>query len=530
MSLTQCESEGSASPIDISCSEGESEKQEHTYGQILKSSALIGGSSALNIAIGLVRTKAMAMLLGPAGFGLAGLYSSTADLVQTFAGMGVNSSGVRQIAESASSQDATRMARTAAVLRRTSLVLGAAGAVLMAAFSKQISLAAFGSDKHFAAICLLAVTVLLRSVAAGQTALIQGLRRISDLAKVSLTGALFGTIISIPIVYVFREKGVAPSLVAVAAMTIGTSWWYSRKIEVQAVSITASQAFREASALLKLGFAFMGSCLMTMASGYLVRIIILRIVGFAATGLYQSAWSLGGLYVGFILQSMGADFYPRLTASVGDNAKCNRLVNEQARVGLLLAGPGALATLTFSPVVIALFYSAKFGAAVGVLRWICLGTALQVVTWPMGFIVLAKGRQSLFFWSDFAWSAVYVGLAWAGVRYFGLTGAGMAFFASYIFHALLTYPVACYLTGFRWSRENMRTGLLFGVLIAVVSLSLYLLPLAAAVCIGTVAVAISSLYSIRVLLQLLSINKLPLRVKRWMSRLSVLPSTAADVS
>ena len=106
---------------------------------------------------------------------------------------------------------------------------------------------------------------------------------------------------------------------------------------------------------------------------------------------------LGGLYVGFILQAMAADFYPRLTASAHDNPMCNRLVNEQTQVGFFLAGPGVLATLTFTPIVIGLFYSAKFLAAVAVLRWICLGTTLQVITWPMGFIIVAKGKQALFF-------------------------------------------------------------------------------------------------------------------------------------
>src|SRR5262245_23897861 len=62
--------------------------EKHTYGQILKSSVLIGGSSVLNIGIGIVRTKAMAVLLGPAGFGLMGLYGSIADLAVSIAGMG----------------------------------------------------------------------------------------------------------------------------------------------------------------------------------------------------------------------------------------------------------------------------------------------------------------------------------------------------------------------------------------------------------------------------------------------------------
>ena len=99
---------------------------------------------------------------------------------------------------------------------------------------------------------------------------------------------------------------------------------------------------------------------MMMGSAYAVRAIVLHRVGIEATGLYQSAWMLGGLYVGFILQAMGADFYPRLTAVARDNAECNRLVNEQARVGMLLAGPGIVATLAFAPVVIALSTALTF--------------------------------------------------------------------------------------------------------------------------------------------------------------------------
>jgi len=66
---------------------------KHTYGRILKSSALIGGSSVLNIGIGILRTKAMAVLLGPAGFGLLGLYGSIIDLAVSIAGTSITGSG-----------------------------------------------------------------------------------------------------------------------------------------------------------------------------------------------------------------------------------------------------------------------------------------------------------------------------------------------------------------------------------------------------------------------------------------------------
>ena len=212
-----------------------------------------------------------------------------------------------------------------------------------------------------------------------------------------------------------------------------------------------------------------------------------------------------------------------MTAVAKDNAECNRLVNEQAQISLLLAGPGVIATLTFASVVIALFYSAKFGAAVEVLRWICLGTTLQVITWPMGFIIVAKGEQKIFFWAELAWTVVNVGLSWICVSSFGLNGAGIAFFGSYVFHWLLIYPIVRRLSGFRWSAANSKTGLLFLSLIAVVFCGFYVLPLLLATGIGTLAVILSGVYSIRVLVNLVSLDRIPRPIRRLLVWLWVVP-------
>lgn len=488
--------------------------EKHSYGEILKSSALIGGSQVLNIVIGIVRTKAMAVLLGPAGFGLMGVYGSIADLTRSLAELGINSSGVRQIAEAVGSDDTERIARTITVLRRAAVILGIFGAVLLVAFSGPVSMVTFGTNAHAGAVALLSLAVLCRLVADGQGALIQGMRRISDLAKVQILGALFGTMIGIPLVYFLREDGVVPTLISIAAMSLACAWWYSRKVKIQPPAMTTSQARREATSLLKLGFAFMGSGLLTMGAAYAARTIVLRMEGLDAAGFYSAAWTLGGLYVGIILQAMSADFYPRLVGAATDNPRCNRLVNEQAQVSLLLAGPGVLATLTLAPIIIALFYSAKFAEAVEVLRWICLGVALRVITWPIGFIIVAKNRQTIFLAAEVAWTLVNVGLTWICVMAFGLNGAGMAFFGSYVFHGLMIYAIVRRLSGFRWSMESVKTGLLFLSSIAVVFGGFYALPALWATGLGTVVMVLSSVYSLRVLLNFVSSDRIPRPLRR----------------
>ena len=501
-------------------------REQHTYGQILKSSALIGGSSAFTIAIGIIRTKAMAVLLGPAGVGLLGLYNSILDLALSIAALGINSSGVRQIAEAMGSGDSKRVALTAVVLRRTAAVLGIVGAAVLAMLSFRISDLTFGTEEHAGAVAMLAFALFFKLVADSQAALVQGMRRIADLAKLGVLGALIGTVVSIGFIYVLGESGIALALAGNAAMLLSASWWYSRKVHIEKPSLAFSKVREEAASLLRLGLAFMGSAFLMMGAAYAVRAIVLRAEGVDAAGFYQAAWTLGGLYVGFILQAMGADFYPRLVGAAEDHTECNRLVNEQAHVSLLLAGPGVLATLTLAPLVIDLFYTAKFAEAVEVLRWICLGMGLRVMTWPIGYIIVAKNKRLLFFGTDLAWTVVNVWLAWICINSFGLAGAGVAFFCSYVFHGLIVYPIVWRLTGFRLSADNMKTALLFLVLSGGVFSGFHLLPPLAAAVIGALGMAFSTVYSIRVLLDLVSAEQIPQPIQRLLLRFRFLRSRA----
>ena len=74
-------------------------------------------------------------------------------------------------------------------------------------------------------------------------------------------------------------------------------------------------------------------------------------------------------YIGFVLQAMSVDYYPRLAAAIADHDAVNRMVNEQTEVALLLAGPVLLAMLGLAPWVIDVLYSPQFSEAAAILRW-----------------------------------------------------------------------------------------------------------------------------------------------------------------
>lgn len=488
-----------------------------SYTQILKSTMLMGGSSIVNVALSIIRNKAFAVLLGPEGVGLVGLYSAISDIAHAMAGLGVGGSGIRQVAEAAGTGNEEKISQSATALRRLSLLIGMLGALCLVALAFPVSSFTFGDYQQAGGVALLSLAVFFRVVSSGQTALIQGLREVSNLARFNVLAGLLGTTVSIPMIYVFGAQAIVPSIVAIAAVSTLSSWWYSRHICVHPPPMSTRQFRREATPLLRLGVVFMASGLLTFGAAYAIRIIVLKAGGVEAAGLYQAAWALGGIYASFILQAMGTDFYPRLTATADDNAECNRLVNEQVETSILMAGPGLLATLTLAPVIISMFYTAEFQGAVDLLRWICLGMMLRIIAWPMGLVIVAKRAQTIFFWTEVGAMLVHVGLAWFLVPWLGVTGAGVAFFGLYIWHSILIYVIVRRLTGFKWSAANLRHVVLFLSATGCLFVAFLMLPMWAAMLAGCATVAMSGVYSLRMLVVLLPPTSVA-AMKRWIRK------------
>src|SRR5690606_30668254 len=362
--------------------------------------------------IRMIRTKVIAVLLGPSGVGLEAIFDSIVSLARTVVDLGMHTSGVRQIAVAAATGSQEPIARTATVLRRACLIFGLIGALAVFLGRDSISQLAFGSTERAREIAILSLILVFGAAAGGHGALLTGMRRITDLARMEIWGTLLGAAASIPIVLVMGLEGVAVYMVVAAGAGVLVSWYYVRQVRLPVVTLTSRDVCREAAALLRLGFAFVTTSVMSVGALFLLRVLVTRTAGVEAAGQFQAASALSSVYVGFVLTAMGRDFFPRLSAVASDNARCNQTVNEQAEVSFLLALPGLLATLALAPWVIRGFYSAEFSIAHEILAWQLVGMLLRLASWPLGFILMAKGRSFTFMATDaLAWT-VYVLFGW----------------------------------------------------------------------------------------------------------------------
>ena len=424
-----------------------------SYRRILAASSLIGGSTAINILVGIVKVKVLALLLGPAGIGLMGIYQNVVSTAATIFGLGLEGSGVRKLASSSGDDQAVSLVQR--TLWISNVTLGLIAVALLMLFQQSLSMLLFDTEQYSDSIAWLGVGVFFSLVASSQTAVIQGMRRVADLARVNIYGAIGGAASGVLAIFILGDSGLVAFVVTAPVFSAITALFYAKRLTNTATSVNDEDVLREWYGLLKLGVPMMIAALATLVTQLVARSLVLKELGVDAAGYYQAAWAISMTYIGFVLTAMGADYFPRLSAAINDHAIARRMVNEQTEVSLLLVAPLFIGMFIFASWVITLLYSDSFGPAIELLRWQIMGDVLKVLAWPMGFIVLAQGRGGLFVFTQLNWNAVYLITLWLGLSDYGLVVVGVSFLVAYIIQVIVVRLIAGSLIGFKWRMSNV---------------------------------------------------------------------------
>jgi len=199
---------------------------QSSYIQILKATSLFGGVQLINIIIAILRSKITAVLLGPSGMGIIGLLSSTLGMIGSLTNFGLGISAVKDIASANALNDQTKVAEKVTVLRRLVWLTGLLGALMVLVLSPCLSRICFGNDSQTLGFAWLSITLLLSQLSSGQLVILQGMRRLRDLAKANLWGNALGLVVTVPLYYVWGVDGIVPSIVGTSLLVLALSWYF----------------------------------------------------------------------------------------------------------------------------------------------------------------------------------------------------------------------------------------------------------------------------------------------------------------
>lgn len=441
-------------------------KETKSYHQIIRSTGIFGGAQVLNIIIGILRNKVIAILLGTVGVGLISIYQSILDLIKSLSSFGVETAGVREIASN--TDDESKRAMSIAIIKKWSVIFAILGATLNLVLCYPISMQFFESNEYALPIALLSISTFFTLLAAGEAVILQGLRKISYMVKSGLIWNTVGLIIAIPLYFIWGINGIVPVFIFVSICMYISAYYYRKKINIKLPSISIKQLINKQSFILKLGLYIVIAAIISQYSNFLIKSITTQHLGIASVGLFQAAWTISNVYLMLILKSMSADFYPRLSGLIKNNEENNRLINQQTYITLIAVTPIIIFLILLSKPIISLLYTTEFDSTSSLLHWLLLGSFFKVISWPLGFVLLARGKGVLFFVSELAYNLVFVLIIYFFISILGINAIGVGYLIAYCLYLMMVYLFSCQLSLFRWSSENIKIKLISLIFILII--------------------------------------------------------------
>ena len=473
-------------------------ENDELYSHVLKFTGLFGGVQGLNVVIGLVRNKFVALLLGPGGMGLVSLFNTTVQFISQATHLGISFSAVRHISEYYDADNTEKVAHYVKVVRGWCLLTALVGMLVCVVLGPFLSSATFSWGDHTLHFVLLAPAIGMIAITGGETAILKGQRKLGALALVQVVAALASLVISIPIYYFFWQAGIVPVIVLMAFVTMCATLWFSLRLFPLQFGGTYG-ILGEGMEMVRLGVAYTLAAVIGTASEMLIRSYLNVVGDLDVLGLYNAGYMLTITYAGMVFSAMETDYYPRLSAVQHDIQATNETVNRQMEVSLLLVSPMLAALIIALPVVVPLLFSQEFLPIVGMAQVAALAMYMKVLTLPVAYITLARGYSLSYLFLETSYFVAFVILIFFGYRYWGLFGTGVAITLAHVFEFLLVNAYAYKKYGYRSSATVYGYAIVQGAL----GLLAYILTLVADGylywAVGALIVMLSGLLSLKAL-------------------------------
>ena len=457
----------------------------------MKAMGLFGGVQVMGILCSIIRTKLVAMWIGPVGIGLFGLFNNALEMISTGTNLGIRSSSVRDISQALGSHDSSLVARMVTVVRKWSMWLGLAGALITLSLAPLLSQLTFGDSTHIWGFVALSIAVLLGALTNGEYAVLQGTAHLKRLASVTLWGTICGLAVSIPLFYLLRERSILPSIIAYAA-ALAIFAWVFRNRDYPAVAVSHRDTFDMGKGFVRLGIFMTLGNFATILASYAFNAWLNVNAGTEQVGFYQAGYTLINKYTGLILTALGMEYYPRLSQVADSRLRLRAFVSQEINVAIAIMAPVVALFILLREVVVWILYTPDFNGILTFVSWGMIGTVLRTASWCLAFTILAKGDGKTYLWTEAASAVINLVLNIVFYRWWGLTGLGIAFLVSYLLYTLIVavvYFKQYRLTVTRASLYNLLWTLAVaaGVMAAMES---GLLPLAIVITVVSIAVGI----------------------------------------
>ena len=442
------------------------ERDKGAYGHVLKYTGIFGGVQGLNVIVSLVRNKFVALLLGPSGMGLVTLFNTTVSFISQSTHFGISTSAVRHLSEFPDDDSHPQIIHFVKVVRAWALLTALLGMLVCIVIGPFLSSTTFAWGDHSLHFILLSPAVGMLAVTGGETAILKARRRLRSLAWVQIGSVFAALFMSVPVYYFFGEAGIVPVIVMMAFITMMLTLRESYRLYPLRLR-GARGILGDGMEMVRLGVAFTLAGIIGSGAEMLIRSWLNVTGDLDVLGLYNAGYMITITYAGMVFSAMETDYFPRLSGVQHDIAATNECVNRQMEVSLLLLSPMLAFLIIALPLLMPLLFSPQFEPVTGMAQVAALAMYMKVLTLPVAYITLARGRSLAYLFLESSYFVAFVLLMMFGYEHWGLLGTGIAITLAHVFEYLLVNGFAYKKYGYRFSAT------VYGYAIVQLSLGLF---------------------------------------------------------
>lgn len=405
-----------------------------SYKNIFKASSLFGGVEGLSILLNLIRTKFVAILLGPTGIGLNSIYNETRELIHSTTNLGLDVSGIRGISKSyedwqnATTEEDKReklllIDKEVCLLRSWVLILALVGTLVCMLLAEPISYFTFNDYEHTWGYVLLSPVIGLSTMICGELAVLKALRRIKMIATVSLINVVLTILTSIPLYYFFGIEGVIPAFILLYISQFIAIILFSYRVNRPSFAFSKQQLIPGFPMLL-IGISFALTGMINHGAQLSIRTYINNNGGLEAVGLFNAGYTIFTTVGSIAFASLSSYYFPRLSGVINDIAERRQTVLRQTKVTLSIIVPITILLICVLGWIMPLLFSHEFDSVVPMAQVAAVGLIFRGIYLPFAYLPLSAGDSKIYLFLETISAAILTTAVIFGFHFYGLLGAG----------------------------------------------------------------------------------------------------------
>ncbi len=401
----------------------------------LKTSFFSGVITIIRVLSGFVANKVVAIFTGPSGIALVGSFTNFISITLAFANGAINSGIIKYSAEYLDDDTKTKDLVNTAL--KISLFCSFFVGLIIAIFSKSISILLFKSDSFSSVIILFGLTIFLYSLNILLLSILNGRGEIKKYTLINTLGSIFSLVITLILVYYFNIEGALAALFLSQTAVFFITFYFSRKSRwYNFIDFKTGINNVVLKNLSHYSLMAIVSAILVPLSQMIIREYIIAHQSIKAAGLWQGVLRISDSYLMIITTSLTVYYLPKLSV-LKSNSEIKKeifYIYKYLIPFLILSGSSIYLLRNY---IIKILFTDEFVEMNNLFHYQLLGDFLKISSWIIAYVMIAKSMTKHYILTEiiFNLSSVLLGIYF--ISKFGVAGAPLAYLINYIFYSIL---------------------------------------------------------------------------------------------